>query len=58
MARGEPAPKKAKVVLSAGKVIASVLWDSRGIIFVGYLKKGETINGSYYVSLLYRLVNP
>ena len=29
---GKPAPKKAKTVKSAGKVMATVFWDARGII--------------------------
>ena len=32
-----PAPKKAKVVSSAGKVMASVFWDAKGIVFIDYL---------------------
>ena len=50
-----PAPKKAKVVSSAGKVIASVFWDAKGIVFIEYLQKGETINGEYYAKLLKEL---
>ncbi|XP_076623122.1 histone-lysine N-methyltransferase SETMAR-like [Colletes latitarsis] len=53
--RGEPAPKKAKTVPSAGKVMASVFWDVRGIIFIDYLEKGKTINDEYYANLLQRL---
>ncbi|XP_039303461.1 histone-lysine N-methyltransferase SETMAR-like [Solenopsis invicta] len=55
IAVGEPTPKKAKVVLSAGKVMATVFWDSRGIIFIDYLVKGETINGEYYAALVDKL---
>ena len=55
--KGDPAPKKAKTVKSAGKVMATVFWDSRGIIFIDYLEKGETITGAYYASLLDRLNN-
>lgn len=51
---GEPAPKKAKTVPSAGKVMATVFWDSRGIIFTDYLEKGRTITGQYYADLLDR----
>lgn len=51
---GEPAPKKAKATLSANKVMATVFWDSRGIIHVDYLEKGKTINGEYYANLLDR----
>jgi len=53
--KGESAPKKAKTVPSAGKVMASVFWDARGIIFIDYLQKGRTINGEYYANLLQRL---
>jgi len=52
---GEPCPKKAKTVKSAGKVMATVFWDAHGIIFVDYLKKGKTITGEYYASLLDQL---
>lgn len=51
---GEHAPKKAKTVPSAGKVMATVFWDSKGIIFIDYLEKGRTITGQYYAQLLDR----
>ncbi|XP_011630294.1 histone-lysine N-methyltransferase SETMAR-like [Pogonomyrmex barbatus] len=35
----ECAPKKAKTVLSAGKIMATVFWDSQGIIFIDHLQK-------------------
>ena len=50
-----PAPKKAKVVSSAGKVMASVFWDAKGIAFIDYLQKGKAINGEYYAKLLREL---
>lgn len=50
-----PPPKKAKVVSSAGKVMASVFWDAKGVVFVDYLEKGQTINGEYYSNLLRQL---
>lgn len=53
--KGEPAPKKAKLTLSFNKVMATVFWDARGIIFIDYLQKGKTINGEYYAALLQRL---
>ena len=43
------------MVKSAGKVMATVFWDARGIIYTDYLKKGQTITGAYYTSLLHRL---
>lgn len=53
--KGESAPKKAKTVPSAGKVMASVFWDAKGIIFIDYLQPGKTINGQYYTNLLQHL---
>jgi hypothetical protein len=35
--------------------LASVLWAARDIIFIDYLKKGQTINSKYYMALLERL---
>ncbi|GFV03705.1 putative DD34D transposase [Trichonephila clavipes] len=35
--------------------MASVFWDTHGIIFIDYLKKGKIINSDYYVALLERL---
>ncbi|XP_025161796.1 histone-lysine N-methyltransferase SETMAR-like [Harpegnathos saltator] len=51
---GERAPKKAKVGLSANKVMATVFWDARGIIHIDYLEKGKTITSEYYSELLDR----
>ncbi|GFV72699.1 mariner Mos1 transposase [Trichonephila clavipes] len=51
----EPTPKSGKTNKSAGKVMASVFWDTHGIIFIDYLKKGKPINSDYYVALLERL---
>ena len=48
-------PKKAKTVLLAGKIMASVFWNADGILMVEYLQKGQTINGTYYASLLRQL---
>ena len=50
-----PAPTKAKVVSSAGKVMASIFWDAKGIVLINYLQKGKTINGEYYAKLLREL---
>ena len=45
-------PEKAKIVTSAGKVITSVFWNAKGIVFIKYIQKGRTINGKYYANLL------
>jgi hypothetical protein len=50
--RDEPNLKRGKMQQSAGKVMAS---DSRGIIFIDYLKKGQTINSEYHIALVERL---
>ena len=50
-----PTPRKAKLVPSAGKVMASVFWDSRGILMVDYLLTGKTITGNYYAELIVKL---
>jgi histone-lysine N-methyltransferase SETMAR len=52
---GSPCPKKAKVVLLAGKFMPSFFWDSKGLLLIDYLPKGQTINGQYYVDLLEKL---
>ena len=35
---GSPPPKKFKTVSSAGKVMASVFWDSQGVIMIDYFE--------------------
>ena len=47
-----PAPKKFRVQKSAGKVLASNVWNQDGILLIDYLPKGQTINAEYYSSLL------
>lgn len=39
--KDKPTPKKAKAVLSARKVMTTVCWDARGVIFIDYLEKGK-----------------
>ena len=50
-----PPPKKAKMVSSAGKVMKSVFWDAKCVVFVKYLEQGETINREYYSNPLRHL---
>jgi hypothetical protein len=44
--------KKFKTHLSAGKIMASVFWDSERVIHVGFLPHGIKINAQYYYNLL------
>ncbi|GIY51588.1 hypothetical protein CDAR_365151 [Caerostris darwini] len=48
---GGSAPKKAKSIASARKVVASVFWDAKGILLINYIAKGKTITGEYYSNL-------
>ena len=48
-------PRKARVVPSAGKVMASIFWDAKGVLLMDFLRKGETVTGMYYSSLLDKL---
>ena len=50
-----PTSKKANVVPSAGKVMASVFWDSQHVILIKYLQKGHTVTGQHYYEQLKRL---
>lgn len=52
---GTSAPKRVRVQKSAKKVLASVFWDAKGILFVDYLQTGKTINADYYCNLLDQL---
>ena len=49
---GSPSPKKFKLAPSAGKVMITVFWDSRGVILLDLLPKGETINSARYQETL------
>ena len=55
--KGGTGSKKSKNCFSAGKVMATVFWDSHGVILIDYLQKGKTLTGAYYASLLDKLKN-
>ena len=40
---------------SAGKVLATVFWDAKGVIMLAFLPKRSTITGVYYANLLDQL---
>ena len=52
---GSPRPKKFKTQPSAGKVMATVFWDAKGVIMLDFLPKRCTITGVYYANLLDQL---
>ena len=51
----ESCSKQPKMQTLAGKVLASIFWNTQGILFIDYLEKGRTINIKYYIALLVRL---
>ncbi|GFO38857.1 histone-lysine N-methyltransferase SETMAR [Plakobranchus ocellatus] len=50
-----PVTKKFKVQQSATNVMATVFWDSRGMILLDILPKGESVNADRYCETLDRL---
>ena len=52
---GSPRTKKFKVSRTTKKVMATVFWDTDGVIHIVYLPRGTTMNGQYYADLLVRL---
>ena len=50
-----PGSKKFKTQPSAGKVMATVFWDAKGVIMFDFLPKRSTISGVYYANLLDQL---
>ncbi|UYV75662.1 hypothetical protein LAZ67_13000945 [Cordylochernes scorpioides] len=41
---GSPTPKKPRITASAGKILLTIFWDSKGCILEYYLPKGQTVN--------------
>jgi len=36
-------------------VIASVFWDSDGVLMIDYLERGKTVTGDHYAELIWKL---
>ena len=47
--------EKVQTAPSAGKVMITVFWDSRGVLLLDVLPKGETINSAQYQETLKKL---
>lgn len=47
-----PPPKKFRTQVSAGKVMATIFWDSQGVLLLDYLPHKTTMTGDYYSKLL------
>ena len=52
---GSPPPKKFRTQPSASKVMATVFWDSKGIILIDYKPAGTSITGEYYANVIRQL---
>ena len=48
-------PKKFRTQPSASKVMATVFWDSKGIILIVYKPAGTSITGEYYANVIKQL---
>ena len=52
---GLPLPMKFRTQPSASKVMATVFWDSIGIILIDYKPAGTSITGEYYANVIKQL---
>ena len=50
--KGSPLPKKVQTEPSAGKLMAIVFWDIRGVLLIEYIPKGKTIKVDNYAITL------
>jgi len=48
-------PRKFKTQPSTGKIMATIFWDSKGVLVIDYLPDKTTMNGQYYANLLLKL---
>jgi hypothetical protein len=47
-----PKPQKSETTFSAGKIMTTIFWDSKGVLYVDFLTEHHTLNTEYYSSLL------
>ena len=50
-----PPPLKFRTVPPAGKIMATIFWDAKGVIYVDYTSPKTTITGAYYCQVLGKL---
>lgn len=53
--KGSPPPKKFKVQKSAGKIMATIFWDNKGVLLIEYMPHKTTINGPSYATTIENL---
>ena len=52
---GSSGPIKFKSERSVNKVMATVFWDSEGVMLVDFLEGKKTVKGAYYIEVLRKL---
>jgi len=50
-----PPPKKFRTQPSTGKIMATIIWDCRGVLLVDYLPRKTTMCGTYFGEVLRNL---
>ncbi|KFD56277.1 hypothetical protein M513_02732 [Trichuris suis] len=50
-----PRAKRARLEPRLGKILATIFWDTEGILLIDYMEDGGTITGKYYANLLLQL---
>jgi hypothetical protein len=54
---GSPSIKKFKTVPSAKKVMLTIIWDARGVLYMEFLTKGLMVNSDRYCANLHHSSN-
>lgn len=53
-----PSPRKFRLQRSAGKVMATVFWDIKGVLLLDFLERNHTVTGQHYSDQLEEQLHP